>query len=659
MKIKQLSKHMADLIAAGEVVERPMSVVKELLENAIDAKSTQITVEIQNGGISYIRIADNGVGMSKDDAPVAFLRHATSKISTQNDLDAIKTLGFRGEALAAISSVSKIDLFTKQKNDEYATFVNVLAGEVTEISETGANDGTTIIVRDLFYNTPARMKFLKKDYTEASYIASVVENLALSHPSIAFKLIKDNKMVLNTQGNGDLKSVIYNVLGKEDTLELLEVKSYEINGIKVYGYVSKPSASKGTRAKQHFFVNGRYIKSKTIFSALETAYKNSLMTGKFPYGVINIEINESLVDVNVHPTKTEVKFANEKQLFEAVYFGVKETIETGNIIVNSESVINNVKSIILDEPTPKVSGILTETHLNNEINEEKVVIKQSNTELEVANKPIYNPFNTNPFAVRVHSEMKVRDFKSELELGADNLSTYKPMSNLSVCIQAEDEKVYEQPSLEPATIDVIYEEKAVDVIEVVENVTKPFKFIGECFKTYIMCEYDNEVILIDKHAAHERLNFNKLIKYKDNIETQVLLTPQIVNLSAVEYAICVENLDEINKLGFEVEDFKDKCVVVRQIPMILDSEVVEDLIFEIIGKLMSGQKAENDKIDDILHSVACKSAIKGNKFTSSFELEELAKAVIFNEQVNFCPHGRPVKTCLTKNNIEKMFKRIV
>ncbi len=640
-KIHKLSPHLADLIAAGEVVERPMSVAKELLENAIDANATQIAIEIENGGISYLRVTDNGAGMSKNDAPIAFLRHATSKIYEDSDLNSIKTLGFRGEALAAISAVSKIDLFTKTKDDKNGTLVKVMAGNVQEISEIGANEGTTIIVRDLFYNTPARMKFLKKDYTEATYITSIVENIALSHPNIAFKYIKDGKIMLNTTGNNDLKTVIYNVLGKEDTKELLELKYYEMNGIKVHGFISKPSFSKATRAKQHFFVNGRYVKSKVILAALEEAYKNSMMHGKFPYGVINIAINESSVDVNVHPTKTEIKFENDKKIFDTIYFGCKETLNAQNIIVepkNIKPVIREERTEFIQQTFPKIRS-LTERVIEERKSNISSVLKNEENSL---NSQIKYDITPEKVAVKpeIESEIKSID-KSEF--------FFKNIEKEVSSIESYDEENVQKPKQ-----NVEITEKNTE-----ETISNPVKIIGECFNTYILCEFDGELILIDKHAAHERLKFNELKSRNYHDESQILLTPKIITLSAENYGNFIENLEEINALGFEIEDFSDKNIVVRQIPVILANCDIENIILEIAESIVHNKMIKIDKIDDILHTIACKSAIKGNMYTSQKEMEYLAKQVLFNEDVNFCPHGRPVKVALSKYNIEKMFKRVL
>ena len=632
-EIRKLSSHIADLIAAGEVVERPMSVIKELLENAIDADSKNIVIEIENGGISYIRITDDGKGMTESDAKICFLRHATSKIYDENDLYAIKTLGFRGEALAAISAVSKIDLFTKKKDDLDGTLVKVLAGQVIETTKIGTRDGTTIIVRDLFYNTPARMKFLKKDYTEASYITGMIENIALSHPEIAFKYIKDNKIMLKTNGNSDLKATIYSVLGKDISNEVLEVSSVEIDGISVSGYISKPHFAKATRNLQYIFVNGRYIKSKIISVALLEAYKNSVMTGKFPICVLNIQIDESKVDVNVHPTKTEIKFENEKKIFDIVYMSCKNALEKTNILVNISDV--KIKENIFEK----------EEIISEPISFSSVNTLQFKPTSKINDQPIDTLHNTE---ITYQKSQQVYSNNKAIYIENDDFEQEIP--------QQIPKQVVNYKVLQPTIRKEINEENASIIEDIFE---KPIKFIGECFNTFILCEFDGDLIMIDKHAAHERINFNKLVSEKENITSQVLLSPQIINLPREEYGNFIENLDDLNEIGFFIEDFSNGSIVIREVPAVLENEVIEDTIFDISSKLMHNKNVEIDKIDDILHTIACKSAIKGNRFTDEYELTKLAKQVLLNSDVNYCPHGRPVKISITKKEIEKMFKRIL
>ncbi|MFI3114992.1 MAG: DNA mismatch repair endonuclease MutL [Clostridia bacterium] len=638
-QIRVLPPHIADLIAAGEVVERPMSVIKEILENSIDAQATDITVEIENGGITYMRITDNGIGISKNDAPIIFLRHATSKIYEEDDLLSIKTLGFRGEALAAISAVAKIDLFTKRREDSTATFVNIHAGEVQSIKEVGSNDGTTIIIRDLFFNTPARMKFLKKDYTEASYVLNVVQNLALANPKIAFKFIKDGKKMFQTTGKGDLKSTIYSILGKEITTDLIEVEPLEIEGAKVFGFISKPHTSKKSRAMQHFYVNKRYIKSRLIMSALEESYKNSIMHGKFPYCILNIEIDERKIDVNVHPTKMEIKFEREKDIFNAVYVACKNALENQNIIAtptNIKPVIKPIEPVFIQE----------EIMYKEPVKEEKTPINYKSTKFDESTLSS----STTGYMTRTNTYLGAKSI--DIEFSEDDfLENYEQKEELS------QEVVQEITKIAPKIEQEVQVPKVQIAVE--KSIAKPIKIIGECFNTYILCEYDGEMVIIDKHAAHERLNFNKLMQNVGKIQSQMLLLPKNVQIAPENYGVFIENLQEINNLGFEIEEFSENSVVVRAIPAILEKDDINDVLEEIASKLRYNKNVKLDKIDDILHTVACKSAIKGNLYTNMKELENLASDVLLNSDANYCPHGRPVKVALSKKEFEKMFKRIV
>lgn len=647
-EIHKLPSHIANLIAAGEVVERPMSVVKEILENSIDAGAKNITIEIENGGISYIRITDDGKGMSQKDAEICFLRHATSKIMEEKDLFSINTLGFRGEALAAISSVSKIDLFTKKSDDLEGTFIKIEGSDIIEVTKTGARDGTTIIIRDLFYNTPARMKFLKKDYTEASYITGMVEKIALSHPQIAFKYIKDGKNILRTNGSGDLKSAIYNILGKEVAEQILEISPCSIDGITVSGYISKPNFGKSTRNLQFLFINGRFFKSSMISVALDESYKNSQMIGKFPMCILNIEIDAKRVDVNVHPTKMEVKFENDNKIFNIITMACKNVLQNTNILVNAQNIktkeVKFSEKEILAEPISFIDIDVNKTEEkipnNNENIEKQAVINENYAEKQ--------NFTSNDLNSTVTYSLKSKFIDVSVE-----------------CDDFDDE--FEENKVEITKNEVTYEVETEVLAEKEEFLEKPkenpfdnaIKFIGQCFNTYILCEFNGDFIMIDKHAAHERINFNELKKQNQNFESQVLLSPKIINLPREEYGNFVENLVEINKLGFLIEDFSNNCVVVREIPMVLAEDGAEETILEISSKIVDCKIIDMPKIDDIMHTIACKSAIKGNKFTSDFELEKLARRVILDSELNFCPHGRPIKILITKNEVEKMFKRVL
>ncbi|MCQ2440436.1 MAG: DNA mismatch repair endonuclease MutL [Clostridia bacterium] len=605
-KINLLPKQISELIAAGEVVERPASVVKELAENSIDALSKHITVEIQHGGITYIRITDDGCGISYSDVPCAFLRHATSKISTADDLDSISTLGFRGEALAASSSVSKIELFTKTSGEQFGTHYIIEGGNEVVYEENGCPDGTTIIVRDLFYNTPARMKFLKKDVSEGNAVSAVIERMALSHPEISFKLIRDGKQTLSTSGDGKLDSAIYSVLGREFSSSLIPLNG-ESDRIKVTGYVCKPVFCRQSRAGQFIFLNGRLVNSKTVMAAVEQAYKNSAMIGKFPAFLINVEMPFDTVDVNVHPAKTEVRFSDEKRIFEAVHYAVKNALSVGDT-----------------RPVIDVSANLKKTffeHMDVKQYRQQAVSTDALDTKTVAEK-VYENVIENPLTV--------------LRQDTTPLFTKKVDVNISVCDDIPEPK------------------------QVVENEYKPteeVKFIGEAFSTYIVAEKGNSIFLIDKHAAHERMLFNKL-KSEEKAQTQVLLTPVTVRMSANEYDAVIKNGQLLEKAGFEVDDFGNGTVVVRAVPSVLGDADIELCLTEVASSLLEKGSVEIEMLERLYHTVACKAAIKAGYITSKTELLELAKKVLSNDDIMYCPHGRPVAFEIKKYDLEKQFGRI-
>ncbi|MCQ2450612.1 MAG: DNA mismatch repair endonuclease MutL [Clostridia bacterium] len=639
-KINLLPKEMAELIAAGEVVERPASVVKELVENSIDAGAKHITLEIQRGGILYIRVTDDGCGIAFDDVPTAFLRHATSKIRTTADLERISSLGFRGEALAATSVVSKTEMFTKQKDDVFGTHYIIEGGEEKLYEENGCPDGTTIIVRDIFYNTPARMKFLKKDITEGNYVAAVFERIAISHPEIAFKLIKDEKIALNTSGDGKLFSAIYSVLGREIASTLI---SLEAGGpVSVSGYICKPAFCRKSRAVQYVFLNGRYVQSNTVMAAVEQAYKNSAMVGKYPAFILNIDIPFETVDVNVHPAKTQVRFSDEKRIFDAVYIAVKNAIVAKDtrpeIILNKKntsfgrmSAEEYRQEVAKIPPTPaeKAYGLTKPTQKPTE---KPVVNKNNESETSV----VFRSDNT-PFFER-------KDVKEYLE----------KTKSVDVNIKVDEKPTEIQKDLpkEPAI-----EKKTVDIDSAVDFSSEP-KFIGEAFSTYIIAEMDDSIYLIDKHAAHERINFNRLKSEAVN-ESQQLLLPVNVRLGREEFDAVLQNLPLLSKAGFDIEDFGNATVLVRAVPAMLFSEDVADMVTEAAKNILLKGIPESEKLDRIYHTVACKAAIKGGNITTKAELENLAKTVLADKEIMYCPHGRPVAFKLSKREIEKQFGRIV
>ncbi len=623
-KINVLPKSIAELIAAGEVVERPASIVKEAVENSIDAGATHITVEIQHGGITYIRIADNGCGIARDDVPKAFLRHATSKIEKAVDLDQISTLGFRGEALAATSAVSRVELFTKTSDEDFGTHYKIEGGEELLNEEVGCPDGTTLIVRDLFYNTPARMKFLKKDASEGTTVAAVVERQALSHPEISFKLIRDGKQTFNTSGDGKLASAAYSVLGREISNTLIPV-DLTLDGIKVTGLVCKPVHCRASRSCQFTFLNGRYVQSGTVTAATEQAYKNSAMVGKFPVFVLEVTVPYETVDVNVHPAKTQVRFSDEKRVFTAVYNAVKNAILTGDTRPQ------------LDIAPPKKNNFI---HMTAE------EYRQTAVSLPVQeNKETVKPIVTKPTETVKTEPTRLEADKKPFFLREEFKPNIPEKKNVLITKDESIQKTEPKKEIKP-----IIEEKEYSPKEEI-------KLIGEAFNTYIAVQKGDSVYLIDKHAAHERILFNQL-KAAHKIEVQELIIPVTVKLVGDEYNAVINNLPLLAEYGFEVDDFGNESVVVRTVPAMLADEDAESIITEVALSLAQKGSVELDRIDDILHSVACKAAIKAGYITSNTEKLNLAVKVLSSNDIMYCPHGRPVAFEIKKSQLEKYFGRI-
>lgn len=634
-RINVLPKEIYQLIAAGEVVERPSSVVKEMIENSLDAGAKNITLEIKNGGSTYIRITDDGCGIERDDVRKVFISHATSKISKKDDLNSIATLGFRGEAMASISAVSKVELLTKAENEEIGTRYEIAGGEELEFDDAGCPNGTTIVVRDIFFNTPARMKFLKKDVTEGNQVAGIVDRMAISHPEISFRFIRDGKQVLITSGNGDLKSTVYSVLGKEMSDSLMSV-DYSFNDMRITGFVSKPTASRKSRAGQYFYINNRIVKSKTAMAALEQAYKNTIMVGRFPACVLNIELNPAQVDVNVHPAKTEVRFANEKPIFDLVYYAVKTAIENDRTVKEVEFKEN---PIYRQEPKNVYQN-----------NDNKSFQAKFDFFKKKDEPPSQQVIKTKPR----ENFWQVEAPKPEYKIARDE----KPKARVDINIE------YEEPE-EISTAESKDAPKERDIEKVVitdekdnENVIPNFKLIGEAFKTYLIVEIENELYFIDKHAAHERMNFERF-KAQATVETQMLLAPVVVNLTKDEFIAISENVELIKKCGFELEEFGESQIIVRAIPSLVDGDSVKDLMLEIAQKLLE-HKTDilPDKIDWIYHSASCRGAVKAGDYTSRQEQEMFVKKLLSMPNIRFCPHGRPVFIKMSKYDIEKQFGRV-
>ena len=654
-KINLLDKSVYELIAAGEVIERPSSVIKELAENSIDAGAASITVEIKRGGISYLRVTDDGCGISHEDIPTAFMRHATSKVYTQDDLDSINTLGFRGEALASVCAVSRVELLTKQREDQLGSIYRIEAGEPVEYDRAGCADGTTIIIRDLFYNTPARLKFLKKDVTEGNYCASVIEKLALSHPGISFRFIRDGRQTMLSSGDGEYYSAVYAVFGKQFAAGLIPVENVYQNTA-VTGYVSSPLFTRANRSMQNFFVNGRSVKSPLCCAALEEAFRNTIMVGKFPSCVLCVNTDPSQVDANIHPTKTEVRFTNEKIVFDAVYFAVKNALmgydESREIKLNtaparaenipqperarSSEPLRTASAQVIEEPPktmPIPSGRDAVIYPQEKREPPKFTLRQETPQPAQFTQPL-------PAAEQTYMPELVTAKKPEpKETPLADLPGFAFLSEKS--FEKKPEPVPQEPTPE------IPQERPKEQIRVV----------GELFKTYIVCESTEGMILIDKHAAHERVNFERLKKGFDS-SAQLLMQPEEVYLTPEEFNGMSEYADKLAQVGIIME-FTDGKARVTGLPQMLDKVPPAEII-ECIAKIVSqgNTNAEGELFDDMLHTVACKASIRGNEDNDILELQVLAQEVFNNPDIRYCPHGRPVMTQISRKQIERYFGRV-
>lgn len=651
-RINVLDKHVAELIAAGEVVERPSSVIKELVENSIDAGSTNITVEIKNGGKTFIRVADNGCGIERDDVKIAFLRHATSKVKIQDDLDSIATLGFRGEALASVSAVANVELITCADSEEIGTFYSVSAGEEVELSDIGCPKGTTIIVRDLFFNIPARQKFLKKDVSEGNAIAQVIDRIALSHPEIAFTFIRDSKVALKTSGDGKLSSAIYSVFGRDFANSMIEV-DYKLGPVEVKGYISKPESARPTRSMQTFFVNGRFVKTRTAAAAVDEAAKGSVMVGKFLSCVLNLSMSFSAVDVNVHPAKIEVRFVNERPIFDAVYHAVKSALLSNDERKKAQLFSNSVEKPKIEPFTySTVKTVKTET-----AEVRKPVVNTTSVFSKPQEKPIYaRNTSVNDVQEKTNAFLKSLEIIKEDEVKRNTtLDIFE--DEPSVINTVVKEIIKEKEETPKATVSEAQEEKPVLLDNTFEKAIDDFKFVGEAFSTYIIVEIENKLMLVDKHALHERIIYERL-KSEGNTFSQMLLMPVTVTLQKDEYNAAVMNLEVFQKAAFEVEDFGNGTLLVRSCPQFLDSADVESSIAEMACYLNQNKLDINtEKMDWIFHNVACRAAVKAGNKSKTPELIDLVKQMLKNPALKTCPHGRPVCIELTKNDIEKQFGR--
>lgn len=654
-KIKVLPKEIAELIAAGEVVERPASVIKELMENAIDAGSSSVTVEIKNGGITYIRVTDNGCGISREDIRTAFISHATSKISTRDDLYAIGTLGFRGEALASIAAVSNVEVLTRTTEEETGTRYGISAGEETLVDDAGCPLGTTIVVRDLFFNTPARMKFLKKDVSEANAVAGIVDKIALSNPDVSIRFIREGKSALFTSGSGDLKTAAYEIFGKDFADGLIEA-DYSFESVKISGLVSKPTKSRPNRNMQFFFVNGRLVKSGTASAALSEAYKNSIMVGKFPYCVLNITTAPGLVDVNVHPAKIEVRFANERTVFSAVYYAAKNALEHRDE-APKVTIPRTAQTELFEPVRPKTEQMRLPEKQPDFWN------RMSSSEYRSAQQP-ERPTYRQPAArediITVASpDKKPETADSEPSTIQHFLDAQRAKKEETAVIEADirpelSEKAATLPDEKPEetarALDTAVDEKPAEL---------PVTVIGEAFKTYIIVQQGESIFLVDKHAAHERMLFNELVRNDSKRSTQMLLTPITVTLSKEEYSSVLDNLDMLMQAGFAVEDFGYSVVIVRECPMEISADEVADVVAELAGYLVENrQKLISEKKEWLFSLMACKAAIKGGMYTTEYERELFIKRLFASPEIRYCPHGRPVMIEITRRELEKNFGRV-
>ena len=710
--IHVLDKHTAELIAAGEVVERPASVVKELLENSIDAGATQVTVSIESGGVKLIEISDNGTGIEAEYISTAFIRHATSKIETPDDLTNIHTLGFRGEALASIASVARVELTTRTEVDEFATVYRIEGGE--EVSrEPGARAvGTTIRVKDLFYNTPARMKFLKKDSSEGTFVSDTVTHVALSHPEVSVKFIREGKLQYVTPGDGQLRGAAYAVLGREFSRDLIELKNQE--GVyRITGLVTPPKSCRASRSMQHFYINGRYVRNRTMMAGMEMAFKGTMMQGKFPGGILLLEMPADLVDVNVHPAKIEARFARENDVFDVVYHAVKlalaqpgtgerlftfeadkEEEKTENSKKDADIIKNDVKNnsftglsaIIRGQADP---GVLPQQHWEPAKPAAAPQQPAPSAAMQIPTAPsvprwkgsAQNEDMLDPF-VTLHSP-KLETTKApepfraaasetqldvELEFGETKL--HSPQDHMAAWNPAQ-EAPKEEPESAPCA------EKEPDAPEAAEQETvlaepeqmnfdptadqpEPLRYVGEVFRTYILAERGDELCLIDKHAAHERQLYEKLAANYGNVPSQMLLEPAAIDLAAEEKQALLDNIPLLENAGLEIADFGGNTVVLRAVPADVEPQNAESLLVEIANKLLKGgHDALNEHTEWVLHSISCRAAIKAGDKSSPQELLALAEKILSGEVPPFCPHGRPCVLKLTRKELEKQFGRIV
>lgn len=646
-KIQVLDQITIDKIAAGEVVERPASVVKELVENAIDAGAKAVTVEIKEGGISFMRIADNGCGIGREDVPNAFLRHSTSKIRSIDDLTRIGSLGFRGEALSSIAAVSQVELITKTKEDIFGTRYQIAGGKEESLEEAGAPDGTTFLIRQLFYNVPARRKFLKTAMTEASHVGDLMTRMALSHPDISFHFINNGQSKLHTSGNGKLRDVIYHVYGREIAANLLPV-DYDKNGIRITGFIGAPLISRGNRNFENYFINGRYIKSNIIYKAIEDAYKDYTMQHKYPFTVFHVEMDGSHVDVNVHPTKMELRFNNQQEVYNAVYEAIDISLREKELIPEVTLDVPKVQKSVQDKPAEKPAGKQS-VRPGADKPEQDLDYFMERMKQRVAS---YHQQNSSA-EVKGKSEIYKPDRQTDRIREAVTKYHAEPKEN--------KEKAEQPPSvkqdIKPEQINM-FESKLLD-----REIRAEYTLIGQVFDTYWLVQYDNSLYIIDQHAAHERVLYEKTLKGMKTREftSQMISPPIILNLTMQEAELLNTYMDQFIRIGFEFEEFGQDSYAVRSVPANLFSIAKKELLMEMLDSLSDeiNRNQASDLIDEKIASMSCKAAVKGNMKLSAREVDSLIGELLLLDNPYHCPHGRPTIISMSKRELEKKFKRIV
>lgn len=667
-EINVLPRCVAELIAAGEVVERPASVIKELVENSVDAGSTLITVEIKNGGVTFMRVTDNGCGIESRYVATAFLRHATSKIKTGDDLSSIATLGFRGEALAAISSVSRVEMLTKTRGSETGTLYRSSGGNDVSSEEAGCPDGTTVIVRDLFFNTPARMKFLKKDVTEGNTVGALLEHIALSRPDISFRFIRDGKLVFSTPGDGKLMSAIYAVLGRDFAMSLIPVDG-DIDGVKVSGYTCRPVSCRPKRNAQFVYLNGRYVRSGTVSAALEAAYKNSAMVGRYPAAVLHLTVPYGAVDVNVHPAKTEVRFSDDRRIFDCVFYGIKNALKSGDerpemkLPQKHTGQIHMTADEYKKSTQVKLPGIKSDGEKIADY--EKLISGAKGSVTQFRSAPVKAGMAIDASAVfggRSDIKDQVGESDAQNPVTAEDVGittvTYYGKAEQKAFAAAENtapETAENKSRLNEAALKC--EEAKGEKAGQDDGENDNIKYIGEAFSTYIIVQKGDSVYYIDKHAAHERILFNKL-RRDEGCEPQLLIEPLRVTLGRDDYSVVTDNIDLFKKAGFEIEPFGSNSVLVRAVPSVLSGDDVKQLILEAAASIASRRNIEIEGLERLYETMSCRAAVKAGNLSSAEELTALAKTVLGSDEIMYCPHGRPVAIELTRREIEKQFGRI-